>query len=143
MAKRILLSLSDTSPASASTAVGARTVGGFQDVQSLTIIATLAGATGGALDVYLQTSFDGGTTWYDFAHFTQITAAAAAVTRLWHVNRAVAVSTVATIGSGTTPALAANAINGGAWGNAFRLLYVAGASTSAGAVQTVRLFGWR
>lgn len=140
---RLLLALSDTSPASASTAVGAGVASGFQDVTSLSIVATLTGATGGVLDVYLQTSFDGGTTWYDYAHWTQISAAAAAVTKVWHMHRSIAVSTIATIGSGSTPALAANAINGGAWGNAFRLVYVAGASTSAGAVQTVRLFGWR
>lgn len=36
--------------------------------------ATLSG-TSPTLDVYIQTSDDGGTTWYDVVHFTQLTAA--------------------------------------------------------------------
>jgi hypothetical protein len=35
-------------------------------------VPTLAGS--GTLDVYLQTSFDGGSNWVDVVHFTQITA---------------------------------------------------------------------
>lgn len=142
MARRVQVTLTDTTPAAASTAAGAVASGGFRDAQALTIVATLQGATGGALDVYLQTSFDGGTTWLDYAHFPQLAAAAASSIRVWHVNRETAAATLTTIGSGTTPALAVNTINGGAWGDMFRLVYVAGAATSAGAAQTVKLFGW-
>jgi hypothetical protein len=142
MARRVQASLTDTSPASASTAVGGDVGGGFRDCQALTIVATLQGATGGALDVYLQTSFDGGTTWVDFAHFAQLAAAAAASTKVWHVTRLTDVGTFTAVGTGSTPALAVNTILGGAWGDTFRAVYVAGASTSAGAAQTIKLFGW-
>lgn len=39
--------------------------------------------TSPALDVYLQTSPDGGATWYDSVHFAQVTAALAAGSELW------------------------------------------------------------
>lgn len=142
MARRVQASLTDTSPAAPGTAAGGGVGGGFRDCQALTIVATILGATGGTLDVYVQTSFDGGTTWLDFAHFPQLAAAAASTIRVWHVNRDTAVGTLTTIGSGTFPALAVNTILGGAWGDTFRVVYVAGASTSAGAAQTVKLFGW-
>ena len=142
MARRVQASLTDTSPASASTAVGGDEAGGFRDCEALTIVAAIRGGTGGTLDVYVQTSFDGGTTWIDFAHFPQLAAGAALTTRVWHVTRATDVASLATVGSGTSPALAVNTINGGAWGDRFRALYVAGASTSAGAAQTVSLYGW-
>ncbi len=128
--------LSGTSPAAASTAAGTGVVGSLAHAQALTLIFGTVGATGGVLDIYLQTSFDDGATWYDYAHLTQLTAGAAAATRVWHVDRTTAVTTMATIGSGTTPALTANAINGGAWGDKMRFLFVAGVSTSAGAATT-------
>jgi hypothetical protein len=128
--------LSDTSPAAASTAAGTSIVAGLAHARALTLVFGTVGATGGVLDVYLQTSYDGGATWYDYAHLTQLTAGNAAATRVWHVDRTTAASTMVTIGSGTSPALAANAINGGAWGDAMRFLFVAGASTSAGAATT-------
>ncbi|MCL5436080.1 MAG: hypothetical protein M1275_03285 [Patescibacteria group bacterium] len=38
---------------------------------------TTVSVTGGTLDVYIQTSPDGGTTWIDAAHFAQISASTA------------------------------------------------------------------
>lgn len=135
-----------TSPASASTAVG----GIFErldEFDSLVILAVLTGATGGTLDVYLQvaTKEDDGadTEWVDYAHFAQISAAAAAITRLWSVTRLAQVTSIATVGKGTSPALAANTILGGEFGSRMRILFVAGASTSAGAVQTIDIIGTR
>jgi hypothetical protein len=142
MARRVQASLTDTSPASAITAVGGDLGGGFRDCNALTVVATIQGGTGGVLDVYLQTSFDGGTTWLDYAHFPQLAAGAAATTRVWHVTRDSAVGTLIAVGSGTSPSLTVNTINGGAFGDTFRVVYVAGASTSAGAAQVVKLFGW-
>jgi hypothetical protein len=57
--------ITGTSPSSASTAVLGTAVFGLSDCDIIRVYATLQGATGGTLDVYLQTSFDGGTTWYD------------------------------------------------------------------------------
>src|SRR5687768_12472025 len=130
--------LASTSPAAAGTSAAA-SASGFGEADSLTVVATLAGATGGTLDVYLQTSYDGGTTYVDFCHFPQLAAAAASSIRIWHITRNLAQTTLTTVGSGTTPVLAANAIVGGCWGNHMRLLFVAGASTSAGAAQSVTI----
>lgn len=142
MALRSQTTLADTSPAAASTAAGAVVGGGFSDAKALTVVATIRGGTGGVLDVYIQTSHDRGTTWLDWAHFPQLADGAAVTTRVWHVTRDTAVGTLTAIGSGTSPALAANTILGGAWGDRFRVLYVAGVGTSAGTAQSIKLFGW-
>jgi hypothetical protein len=135
------LVITGASPASASTAViGA--VGGLQIYDSLQIIATIQGATGGTLDLYLQSSVDG-TSWYDYVHFAQFAAAAAALTRFISVSRHGQVTTLTAIGSGTSPALAVNTVLGGDFGTRLRLLAVAGASTSAGAAQAIVINGTR
>lgn len=131
--------ISETSPAAVGTATGGH-VGMLQNYDSLTIRATLTGATGGTLDVYLQTSVDG-SEWVDYIHFAQIAAAAAAVTKVVVVSRAGQQAAITTVGTNTSPALAANAVVGGDFGNQMRVLFVAGAGTSAGAVQTIRITG--
>lgn len=123
-----------TSPASASTAAVAG-CGGFAEYEAITFIATLTGATNGVLDVYIQHSPDG-VTWYDYVHFTQLSSGASAVT--YSIAPALN-NVIATIGSGTSPALAAGVCAGGHWFDQLRVLYVAGASTSAGAVQVVKV----
>lgn len=134
-----IITLTATSPASASTAASSTFAGDLSYFNALSFVATLQGATGGTLDVYLQTSFDDGVTWYDFAHYAQLAAGAAQSRILWHVNRSTAVTAPTTIGTNTTPALAVSTINGGAWGDRIRLLFVAGAGTSVGASQSVSI----
>lgn len=134
---------SDTSPAAAGTAVSASKAGALQRFGALTIIATLTGATGGTLDVYLQVSPDAGVTWYDYAHFAQLAAGAAAITKVITVSRAGQQTGIPTVGTDLSPALAANAVVGGDFGDMMRVLLVAGASTSAGAVQTIKVIGTR
>lgn len=120
--------LSETSPSAASTVAGTARAYGLAACEGLTVVGQLVGATGGTLDVYLQTAYDAAdvadasATWFDFAP---------------------AVSTVTTIGSGTSPALAAATILGGSWGNRMRLLFTAGAGTSVGAATSVTLIGHR
>ena len=105
---------------------------------SMLIIASLVGVTGGTLDIYIQDSFDGGTTWCDCAHFTQVTAAGA-------VKEAATLTTktdMTTIGVGSlaTPgvALAAAKMRPAPWGEKLRLVSVTGAGTSgAAATQTI------
>lgn len=130
-----------TSANTATTAVGTVLAVGLDECESLTIIGALVGHTGGTLDVYIQTSFDAGTTWYDYAHFTQLASGAAAIRYGWHVSRATGQTTVLTLGTGSTVALAAGAILGGGWGNQMRLVTVGGVGTSAGAAQTVHIIG--
>jgi len=134
--------IADTTPASASTAVGSH-VGGLHEYDSLAIVASLVGATGGTLDIYLQISPDQGTTWVDYAHFAQLAGGAAAVTKVWTVSRGAQQTTATTVGTGTSVALAANTIIGGEWGDRMRAVYVAGAGTSVGAAIVISILGTR
>lgn len=134
------LTLSSTSPAAASTVIGP-TILGLYAFASLSITATLTGATGGVLDIYLQVSPDNGTTWVDYAHFAQLSAGAAATTKCFTVSRGAQQTTITAVGTGTTPVLAANTVVGGDFCDRMRVLYVAGASTSAGAAQTILVSG--
>lgn len=140
-----LHSIADTSPATAITAVG-DTVGGLSKYDAITIIGTLTGATGGALDVYLQTSYDDGTVWYDYIHFAQVADGAAAATFSVGIPAA-GVTALTAVGKGTvgTPAvaLAANTVVGGVWGDKMRAVYVAGVGTSAGAAQAISIVGYK
>jgi hypothetical protein len=138
-------SITDTSPAAASTAVG-DTIAGLNDFDSITCYASLVGATGGTLDVYLQTSWDGGTTWADICHFPQLAAGASAVKYAVSFCRGPAtVPVVVGVGSVGTPgvALAANVATGWTFGPQIRAVYVAGASTSAGAAVLISVNGFR
>lgn len=130
--------LSGTSPAAASTVVGLA-VGDLDNYDGLQIFATLTGATGGTLDVYLQVSPDDGTTWADYVHFPQLAAGAAAVSYLVTVSQFDGSAAVRVVGTGSTPALAGNTVVGGSWGARMRVVFVAGAATSAGAAQTIKL----
>lgn len=128
--------LEATSPASASTVV-AKTITGLGSFRSMVCYAKIQGGTGGVLDIYIQFLLDDGTTWVDYAHFTQLAAGAAQIQRLFSTSREGQQTTIATVGSGTTPALAAGTVIGGDFGDKIRILFVAGASTSAGAAQTI------
>lgn len=130
--------LSFTSPAAAST-VAQTPVTGLGGFRSMAIYAEIQGGTGGTLDIYLQFSPDGGTTWVDYAHYAQITAGAAAIKRLTSFSKSGQVTSVATVGSGETPALAANTHLGGDWGDRLRVIAVAGSGTSAGAAQVIKI----
>lgn len=134
--------ISDTTPAAPGTAAG-DTVAGLDKYDSLLIIGDLVGATAGTLDIYLQTSTDGGTTWYDYGHFAQLAAGAAAIVKAVTVSRAQGRVATVTVGKNTTPALAVDTFLGGEWGDRMRALYVAGASTSAGAAITITIVGTR
>jgi len=112
----------------------------LQNYDALSIRATLTGATGGTLDVYLQTSVDG-TEWRDYAHFAQLADGAAVATYGFSVSRSGQQTSITAIGKDLTPALAANSVLGGDFGNQMRALYVAGAGTSAGAAQVIRITG--
>lgn len=145
---RKVFTLTATSPNAASTAAATGTQGeawGLEAYDSFSVHGALQGATGGTLDVYVQrlvqaaTDAGGAPIWEDWIHFTQLGAAAAAVK---YAVSPVSLNTIATVGQGTSPALAAGSSAGGHPGKACRLLFVAGASTSAGAVQTVKISAW-
>lgn len=131
-----LQTVTATSPATPSTAT-LGTFSGLARYTSGTFVATLTGATGGNLDVYLQV-WDGAN-WIDYAHFPQKTAGSGATIVALPVTRNY--QRVATVATGVdTPALAADVCLGGDFGDVVRVRAVAGAATSAGASQTVRFF---
>ncbi len=129
--------ITDTSPAAASTVVGsiARNLNGFD---SYIVSAALVGATGGTLDVYLQREIgeDGSAVWEDWIHFPQLASGASAVK---YVVTPTLSNTIVAVGRGTSPALAANTCAGGPPTNRVRAVYVAGASTSAGATVSITI----
>ena len=101
---------------------------------------TTLGATGGTLDIYIQNSPDDGISWNDWAHPLQIAAAAGAASFDVPMFTRTSFQAV-TIGTGLTPALAAGAGVGSHPGDRMRVVFVAGAGTTAGAVQTIKVWG--
>lgn len=139
--------LTGTTPAAAGQAAVGNSAARLDDYDSFFITAALVGATGGTLDVYLQRKV-ATDVWADWVHFPQLADGAAAVKyNIASMPPAAATSTVigTTADDGTTgaPALAANAVAAGHPGSTVRLVAVAGASTSAGAVVTVYITGRR
>lgn len=138
--------ISETSPAAASTVVGAA-LHGLSDFEFFRIDAALQGATGGTLDVYLQRKIKENV-WADWLHYTQLAAGGAAVK--WTAlagNPTLSTALTSTFGIGTDAApgvaLAANTFLGGHPGQSIRAVYVAGGSTSAGAPVLIYLTCWR
>lgn len=131
--------LSGTSPSAAGTTVGVSQVG-LDTFEKAVVLAVVQGATGGTLDVYLQSTPDGGTTWYDVCHYTQLAAAGAQVAWFVSLTRGETFNATAPVSvnkASGTPTLAANTVVPHGLGNGLRVVYVAGAATSAGAAQTI------
>lgn len=102
---------------------------------------TLTGATGGVTDVYVQSTLDG-VKWYDVAHLPQVPAAQAATRYVLSITRGyrqAAVNPTVVNPVDGTPTLTANTVLPDMFGIGIRLVVVAGASTSAGATQNIRM----
>ncbi len=125
--------LSVTSPAAASTVVST-SLGGLGKYDTIRVDAKLVGATGGALDVYIQRKL-ATDVWADWIHYTQLAAAAASIS--YSLNSDYVPASIGTVGIGSDASpgvvLAAGTTVGGHPGETIRLVFVAGASTSAGA----------
>jgi hypothetical protein len=135
------LTFTATSPSGASTVAGPSIKSvWFGRAHRLLIDATIVGATGGVLDVYLQRKV-ASDVWRDWVHFTQATAGAAAAHYQFVVTGELTAITAGNGGTDSTPAvsLAANTALNILPGEELRWVFVAGASTSAGALQTVRI----
>lgn len=129
-----------TSPAAASTAVGGTIFAGSTlNADKLVIDATLIGGTGGTLDVYLQRKL-ATNSWADWVHFPQI---AAGVTKRYSLAITGEGTSIVEVGGGTDAApgvaLAANAAVNIIPGGDVRVVFVAGAGTSAGASNTIKI----
>lgn len=136
-----ILSIVETTPAEAGTVVGG-SLSGLSRYESFRIDALLVGATGGTLDVYLQRKV-GPNLWVDWAHFAQLLAGASAIIECLVCNpqNSTTIATTASGGTDDTPALtiAADSFLGGHPGDQIRAVYVAGASTSAGAAIAIHV----
>lgn len=146
----------ETSPSAAGTAASSQPVdssanylppgvaGPLDDYDSLDIVAELTGATGGTLDVYVQSNPDGqNQNWFDIAHFTQLAAAAAAVKYNCSISLFTNATAPTVVGKNLSPALAANTMVQGPFSDRIRVLMVAGTGTSAGAAVRVTVCAQR
>lgn len=141
--KETVLTVTATSPATATSAVGGTFKSGFlQNADFLVIDATLTGATGGTLDVYLQHKV-ADDVFVDLVHFAQKTAGAATTRHVLTIDgkgtSIVAVGSSNAAAPGTGVALAAGATTNSWPAGDIRIVFVAGASTSAGASQTISI----
>jgi|ERR1019366_8885937 hypothetical protein len=143
---------SATSPAAPGTVVSSAPVanaasflpvgvaGPLEDYESGSAIFDVAANTsGGTLSCVLQTSPDGGRTWADFIRAPTIANAHAAIIYSAPFSLAVTTTAPIAVGEGTTPALAANTIVGGAFSDRMRLVMIAGTGASSGVAILVRL----
>lgn len=137
--KETSITLTGTSPSSATTAVSNSVAGGgmLTKAEGIVIDATLTGGTGGTLDVYLQRKI-ASDTWRDWVHFPQLAAAASKKYTLTIIGNGAGIVEVGG-GSDASPgvALAANTAVDVTPGGDVRLVFVSGAGTSAGAAQTI------
>lgn len=136
-------SIVGTSPAAAAIVIDPTVIYGLARFSSIRVDALLLGATGGVLDVYLQRKL-GPNAWADYCHFAQLAAGASAV-RYSITGMQVNSTTIVTANGGTDAApavsLGAATFLGGHPGDALRVVYVAGASTSAGAAVAINVTG--
>lgn len=140
--KETAQTITATSPAAASTVVHTDLFKGsmLARAEGLVIDAKLTQATGGTLDVYLQRKL-ATNDWVDWVHFPQL-AAGSSVKRYTCTITGNGAPLVE-VGGGTDAApgvaLAANTAVDVTPGDDVRIVFVAGASTSAGAAQTIRI----
>lgn len=130
-----------TSPAAASTAVGATQFKGsmFLSAEKLVIDADLTAGAGGTLDVYLQRKI-ASDTWRDWIHFPQLTAAQSKKYSLSITGDGASIVEVGG-GSDAVPgvALAANTAVNITPGGDVRVVFVAGVGTSAGGSNVITI----
>ena len=139
------IDLSFTSTSSASTytrnaAVTTSAAGNkLSTYTSLTLLAELQGNTGGTLDIVIEGTPDGGTTWVELLRFAQIAAGAAVARYVVTLSRASESSGIVTTGvSASSIVLAANTKVGGDWTDQLRVKYFTGAGTTLGKAQVLK-----
>jgi len=149
-----ILTFNETSASSPGTIASSQAVSGtagpsgvatqqLDDYQAISFEAVLMGAVGGTLDVYVQNSPDMGSSWYDYIHFAQLAPGAGTFRYVVSCASGAQNLSLQTVGYNLSPALAASTAIGGAWGDRFRLVMVAGAGTTAGAVVQLRVVAQR
>lgn len=139
----VSIDLSGTSPSTVTTAVGVSPAVDIGLYSTCSVVFTVQGATGGTLDVYLQTRFKQlGTAgfWVDVAHLPQVAAGAGVATFATSLTRWSSSTPAFVSGLNTaslTPALPVNTVLSGVLGIQIRTVYKTGAGTTAGAAQAI------
>ena len=130
--------------------VAAGVCGWLDDFESVMVVAELTGkasdgtAVGGAVDVSLQTSPDGGQTWFEAARFATVSSGAALAFQRANLSLWSGASAPVAVGKGTaSPVLTAASGVSGAFGGLLRLLLTAGAGASKSAAVVVRVSAQR
>ena len=125
-----------TTPAVAGFAV-TTPITGMGQYTSYTIIADLLGATGGTLDVLLEHSPDG-TNFYEHNRYVQLASGAAAIS--YSVVKFPTSQAILVVGKNltTTTAITSNLSITAPLFDIWRVRFIAGAGTSAGALQSIR-----
>lgn len=131
--------ITGTAPSTASTAVVGSPIVGLDRWESMLVTASIAGNTGGTLNVYVQRYDVELAAWVDWIAFPQ--RASGAAVAVYVVSATVPVADIYTVGTGTSPALTADSYTGGYPGDQVRVIAVSGASTSAGGAITVTFAG--
>jgi hypothetical protein len=99
---------------------------------TMAVQANFVGGTGGtSVDAYLQTSFDGGTTWCDIAEFSFANTAGR---KLFNLSRLTPITSIATPSDGT---LTANTVISGLLGSHYRVKWVTVGTYSGGTSLTI------
>jgi hypothetical protein len=145
---------SETSPSSPGTATSVNAVSGvssgiangvigyLDDYRSLRFFAELTGATGGSLQVTIESSADG-SNWYEYLSWPSITSGAGLAYYSASTSLSAGTSSILAVGKGSVSAIAANKVVGGAHGSMLRLLMTAGSGTTVGAPVLVRISAQR
>ena len=109
------------------------------------VIAELTGVGGVTCDIVVEESWNNGADWFEVAHFTQLSAGAAASVQRFSPQTDATVRTIGKNNATTTATLAAGTICGGPWGPLLRLVSRTGAGVPSGGTitQTVRILQWQ
>ena len=121
-AKYVQFKASAATGASSGTAVGEEDNMHGLSMRTVAVVVSAVSGTSPTLDVYVQSSWDGGTNWYDIAASTQLTAASA---NLIPISSQGAPSAPFNGTSGTQTASTAKTMK---WGDRLRLFYKVGGS---------------
>lgn len=134
-------------PLAASTTTIGKAFSVANQYDKLVLVSTLTGMSVGTLDLYIEDSWDGGVTWYQVAHFTQIAGAAAAAIKRQTVpypGTGTAVITGQSTLGVPSLVLAAGTFCESPWGPLLRIIAVTGAGANAApVVQTLAFIPWQ
>ena len=137
------LNFTNASSATTSIVTDITTIGGnkISLYNSLWIVGVFQGGLGGTMDVILQGSPDGGTTWVDIARFIQITTTNSTQVCQFTLSRSAESSGVTATATGTNaPVMSAGTKLGGDFGDRLRLKVVTNSGVNTGKSQQVLIY---